>query len=105
MGVDAVKQSFWSHPLHRQTTLHQHIHVSQAERRVFGFRIFSLSKFFFSYIGGLFVVIDVVDIPGQTKVGDLHHIIFCDQHVPGCQVSVDTLQTTERAKVQLWMLF
>lgn len=28
MGVDAVKQSFWRHPLHRQTTLRQHIHSS-----------------------------------------------------------------------------
>lgn len=62
-------------------------------------------KVFLSYISGLFVVVNVVDIPGQTEVGDLHHIIFCDQHVPGCQVSVDTLQRTGRKKAQLWMLF
>lgn len=48
-------------------------------------------KVFLSYVSGLFVVVNVVDIPGQTEVGDLHHIIFCDQHVPGCQVSMDTL--------------
>lgn len=55
-------------------------------------------KVFLSYIRGLFVVVNVVDIPGQTEVSDLHHIIFCDQHVPGCQVPVDTLQTTETQK-------
>lgn len=55
-------------------------------------------KVFLSYVSGLFVVVNVVDIPGQTEVGDLHHIILCDQHVPGCQVSVDTLQRTERKK-------
>lgn len=53
--------------------------------------IFIFNKVPLSHIGGLLVVVNVVDIPGQTKVSDLHHIIFCDQHVPGCQVSVNTL--------------
>lgn len=49
----------------------------------------------FSHVRGLLVVVDVVDVSGQTEVGDLHHVIFCDENVPGCQVSVDTLNTTE----------
>lgn len=36
-----------------------------------------------TYIGGLFIVIDVVDVPGQAKVCDLHHIALGDQHVSG----------------------
>lgn len=60
------------------------------------FIIFFVQSIF--HICGLLVVVDVVDIPGQAEVGDLHHIIFCDQHVPGCQVSVDTLHNKEGAR-------
>lgn len=44
-----------------------------------------------TYIGRLFIVVDVVDVPGQAKVSDLHDVALCDQDVPGCQVSVYTL--------------
>lgn len=49
-----------------------------------------------AYIGGLFIVIDVVDIPSQAKVCDLHHIALGDQHVSGSEVSVYTLMWTGR---------
>lgn len=52
-----------------------------------------------SHVGGLLVVVDVVDVPGQTEVSDLHHIIFGDQHVPGRKVSVDTLQSQREKDV------
>ena len=32
------------------------------------------------------------DVSGQSKVTDLHHLPVGDQHIPGCQVSVDTLE-------------
>lgn len=32
------------------------------------------------------------DVSGQSKVTDLHHLPVGDQHVPGRQVSVDTLE-------------
>lgn len=44
-----------------------------------------------THIGRLFIVVDVVDISGQAKVGDLHDVALGDQDVPGCQVSVYTL--------------
>lgn len=44
-----------------------------------------------TYIGRLFIVVDVVDVPGQAKVSDLHDVALCDQDIPGCQVSVYTL--------------
>lgn len=50
-----------------------------------------------SYISGLLVVVDVVDVSSQTEVSDLHHVIFCDEHVPRCQVSVNTLHNREEA--------
>jgi len=46
-----------------------------------------------SHVAGLLVVVDVVDVSGETEVGDLHHVVFSDQNVPGCQVSVDALRT------------
>lgn len=64
-------------------------------------------KVYPSHISGLLVVVDVVNIPGQTEVSDLHHIIFCDQHVPGCQVSVNTLHNNREeanVSVQLYVL-
>lgn len=37
-------------------------------------------------------VVGVVhDVSGQTKVTDLHQLPLTDQHVPGCQVTMDTL--------------
>lgn len=64
------------------------------------YNLFCIKVQFFGiiHICGLLVVVDVLDIPGQTEVGDLHHIIICDQHVPGCQVSVDTLHNKEGAR-------
>lgn len=44
-----------------------------------------------THIGRLFVVVDVMDVPGQAKVSNLHEVALCDQDVPGCQVSVYTL--------------
>lgn len=48
-----------------------------------------------TYIGCLFIVVNVVDISGQAEVSDLHDVTLCDQDVPGCQVSVDTLRDTQ----------
>lgn len=44
-----------------------------------------------TYIGCLFIVVNVVDIPGQAEVSDLHDVTLSDQDIPGCQVSVYTL--------------
>lgn len=44
-----------------------------------------------TYIGCLFIVVDVVDVSGQAKVSNLHDVALCDQDVPGCQVSVYAL--------------
>lgn len=42
----------------------------------------------------LFVVVYVVHVSGETKVGDFHDVVFCDEDVSGCQVSMDTLRDT-----------
>lgn len=44
-----------------------------------------------TYVGCLFIVVNVVDVPGKAEVSDLHEVTFCDQNVPCCQVSVYTL--------------
>lgn len=44
-----------------------------------------------THICRLFIVVDVMDVPGQAEVSDLHDVALCDQDVPGCQVSVYTL--------------
>lgn len=44
-----------------------------------------------THIGRLFIVVDVMDVSGQAKVSNLHHVAFCDQDVSGSQVSVNTL--------------
>lgn len=44
-----------------------------------------------THISRLFIVVDVVDIPGQPEVSDLHEVALCDQDVSGCQVSVYAL--------------
>lgn len=46
-----------------------------------------------THIGGLFVVVYVVHVSGQTKVSNLHHVVLRHQNVPGRQVSMDTLRT------------
>jgi len=53
-----------------------------------------------TYIGRLFIVVDVVDVPGQPKVSDLHDVALGDQNVPGCQVSMYTLGWREWEKKQ-----
>lgn len=47
-----------------------------------------------TYVGRLFVVVDVVDVSGQAEVGDLHDVTLGDQDVSGRQVSVYTLGLT-----------
>jgi hypothetical protein len=37
----------------------------------------------------------VMDVSGQPKVCDFHHIVLCHQHIPGCQVPVDALQNKQ----------
>lgn len=54
-----------------------------------------------THIGGLFVVVYVVHVSGQTKVSNFHHIILRHQNIPGCQVSMDTLNTQKRRSTQL----
>lgn len=54
--------------------------------------MFSLLSKCVSYVSGLLVVVDVMDVSSQTEVSDLHHVVFSDQHVSGCQVSVNTLK-------------
>lgn len=49
-----------------------------------------------THIRGLFVIVYVVDIPGQAEVCYLHHIVLCHQHVSGCQISMDTLQSRKK---------
>lgn len=49
-----------------------------------------------THIGGLFVVVYIVHVSGQTKVSNFHHIILRHQNIPGCQVSMDTLHTQKR---------
>lgn len=44
-----------------------------------------------THICGLFIVVDVVDVPGQPKISNLHDVALRNQDVPGCQVSVYTL--------------
>lgn len=51
-----------------------------------------------TYIGGLFIVVDVVDVPGQTKVGNLYDVALCDQDISGCQVSVYALERRVKKK-------
>lgn len=68
--------------------------------------MFSLLLKCVSYVSGLLVVVDVVDVSSQTEVSDLHHVVFSDQHVSGCQVSVNTLKDREegqnRSRSCLW---
>lgn len=45
-----------------------------------------------SYIGGLLVVINMMDVSGQAEVCYLHNVIFSYQDITGSQVSMNTLQ-------------
>lgn len=38
------------------------------------------------------VVVVMHDVSRQSKVADLHYLALREQHVPGSQISVDTLQ-------------
>lgn len=48
-----------------------------------------------TYIGCLFIVVDVVNVPSEAKVRDLHHIVLRHQDIPGSQVSVYALWRQE----------
>lgn len=45
-----------------------------------------------THVRGLFVVVYIVHVSGETEVGDLHNIVLRHKDVSGCQVSVDTLR-------------
>ncbi len=45
-----------------------------------------------SYIGGLLVVINMMDVSGQAEVCYLHNVIFSYQDITGSHVSMNTLQ-------------
>lgn len=36
-----------------------------------------------TYVGRLFIVVDVVNVPSQAKVCNLHHVVLRHQDVPG----------------------
>ena len=46
-----------------------------------------------AHVGGLLVVVDVVDVAGQAKVCDLHHVVVGYQDITSSQIPVDTLRT------------
>lgn len=45
-----------------------------------------------THVSCFLVVINVVDVPGQPEVCNLHHIVFCHQDIPGSQVPVNALR-------------
>lgn len=45
----------------------------------------------FAYVCGLLVIVDMVDVPRQPKVCDLHHVVLRHQDVASSQISVDAL--------------
>lgn len=45
-----------------------------------------------THICCLFIIVNIVDISGKTKVCNLHNVALCDQDIPGCKVSVYTLR-------------
>lgn len=49
------------------------------------------------YVCGLLVIVDVVDVPRQAKVRDLHHVVLRHQNVASSQISVDALDQWEQA--------
>lgn len=44
-----------------------------------------------THVGGLLVVVDVVDVSGQAKVSYFHHVVLGHQDIAGGQISVDAL--------------
>lgn len=92
MSRDAVEQSFWRHPLDGETTL-QKDDISLAMNS-----LCTDTQSLLAYVRGLLVVVDKVDVSSQAKICYLHHILVCDQHVPGGQVSVDTLANNRGVK-------
>ena len=44
-----------------------------------------------THICCLLVIIYVMDISSQAKIGDLHHVVISHQNIPGSQIAVDTL--------------
>lgn len=58
-----------------------------------------------THIAGFLVVVDVMDVPGQAKIGNLHHALCCDQHIAGSQVTVDALPrgTSPPGAVRWWL--
>lgn len=57
------------------------------------------TKFYNTHIGGLLVVINVVDISCQAEVSYFHHIVLCYQNVTSSQVSVDALKTKKHVEM------
>lgn len=49
-----------------------------------------------THVRGLFVVVYIVHVSGETEVGDLHNVVLRHKDVSGCQVSVDALREEEQ---------
>lgn len=49
-----------------------------------------------THVCGLFVVVYIVHISGETEVGDLHNVVLRHKDISGSQVSVDTLHGKQR---------
>ena len=52
-----------------------------------------------THIGGLLIVINVVDISGQAKVSYFHHIVLSYQNIASSKISVNALN--KKTKVAL----
>ena len=48
----------------------------------------------FTYICCLTVVIKLLEISSETKVGDFENVLVGNQHISGCQISMNTLKHT-----------
>jgi hypothetical protein len=46
-----------------------------------------------SAVGCFAVIIMTVDVPCETKIGNLQNVIITHQHISGSQIAVDTLQS------------
>ena len=44
-----------------------------------------------THVCGFAVVVMVGDVAGEAKVSDLQHVVFPNQHIPGCYVSMNAL--------------
>lgn len=54
-----------------------------------------------AHVRGLLVVIDVVDVPRQAKVGYFHHVVLRHQNVASGEISVDALRRYKHALSEL----